>query len=474
MLKRNAKLLLLAMAVDALLINLAFIIAYYLRYELQWIRAVDEANWRPYRDYLPVALVLSAIILVLFNFSRVYSPRRGESWLDEAYRIASGTAMGIMTMIVIFFFYRPQFYSRLVFSYAAVLIAGLLSLERLGARQVMGYARRRGIGVDRVLIVGAGEIGLAIMRNIVAQPELGYSIVGFVDDSPELGSTDIGPFKALGGTDNIAGLVQDYAIDEVIIALPSMSQAEILKVMSQCEGHGVSYRIVPDLLTLSLSRVDVDDIIGIPTIGVKEVSIRGGNLALKRILDVTISLVGLVVLSPLMLLIAGLIKLTSPGLVLFAQVRAGRNGKPFTFYKFRSMYLGAEEEQETLAPFNEVRGPIFKIRDDPRLTPLGKVLRRTSLDELPQLYNVLRGEMSLVGPRPPLPSEVEQYRDWHRKRLEVPPGMTGLWQVRGRSKLTFDEMVMLDIYYIENWSLGLDLRILLRTVPVVLFASGAY
>ena len=220
--------------------------------------------------------------------------------------------------------------------------------------------------------------------------------------------------------------------------------------------------------------MDVDDIIGIPTIGVKEVSIGSGELGLKRVLDVTISLVGLVLLSPLMLLIAGLIKLTSPGLVLFAQVRAGRNGKPFTFYKFRSMYLGAEEEQETLAPFNEARGPIFKIRDDPRLTPLGKVLRRTSLDELPQLYNVLRGEMSLVGPRPPVPSEVEQYREWHRKRLEVPPGMTGLWQVRGRSELTFDEMVMLDIYYIENWSLGLDLRIMLRTIPVVLFASGAY
>lgn len=461
-------------ALDIFLINLAFAIAYWVRYDLEWIRAVDEANQVPYSEYLPVSLVLTVLLLVIFKFGGVYDRPRGESWFDEVYRIVSATAMGIMTMIVIFFFYRPYFYSRLIFGYASILTVALLSLSRWVERRVLEYLRKRGIGVDRVLIVGAGEVGRAIMRNIVARPELGYKIVGFVDDSPEVGTRDIGRFKALGSTDNLPNLVQERAIDEVIITLPWLSYRKILNIMAQCEREHVSYRIVPDLFQMSLSRVDIDDINGIPTIGVKEVSIRGWNLALKRAIDILVSSLGLVLLSPLMLLIAALIKLTSPGPVLFAQMRAGRGGRPFTFYKFRSMKEGAEEEKESLASLNEAKGPFFKIRHDPRLTPLGKILRRTSLDELPQLYNVLRGEMSLVGPRPPLPSEVGWYQEWHRKRLEVSPGMTGLWQVSGRSELTFDEMVMLDIFYIENWSLGLDLRILVRTIPVVILSRGAY
>ena len=460
--------------VDIFLINLAFAISYWVRYELEWIRAVDEANQVPYSEYLPVSLVLTVLLLVVFKFGGVYDRPRGESWFDEVYRITSATAMGIMTMIVIFFFYRPYFYSRLIFGYTSILIVALLSLSRWAERQVLEYLRKRGVGVDRVLIVGAGEVGRAIMRNIVARPELGYEIVGFVDDSPELGAKDIGRFKALGNTDNLPSLVQERAIDEVIITLPWLSHRKILNIMAQCERERVSYRIVPDLFQLSLSRVDIDEINGIPTIGVKEVSIQGWNLALKRAIDILVSSIGLALLFPLMLLIAAFIKLTSPGPVLFAQERAGRSGQPFTLYKFRSMKEGAEEEKEGLVSLNEAKGVFFKMRQDPRLTPLGKILRRTSLDEFPQLYNVLRGEMSLVGPRPPVPPEVEQYQEWQRKRLEVRPGMTGLWQVSGRSELSFDEMVMLDIFYIENWTLGLDLRILVRTFPVVILGRGAY
>jgi exopolysaccharide biosynthesis polyprenyl glycosylphosphotransferase len=200
----------------------------------------------------------------------------------------------------------------------------------------------------------------------------------------------------------------------------------------------------------------------------------GWNLAVKRALDEVISALALVILSPLLLLIAILIKLDSPGPAVFAQQRIGRGGKPFTVYKFRTMRRGAEEEQEALKALNEAKGPMFKMKADPRCTPLGRLLRRISLDELPQLYNVLRGEMSIVGPRPPLPGEVQQYQEWHKKRLETLPGLTGLWQVSGRSDLTFDDMVLLDIYYIENWSLLLDLRIALKTVPSALFGRGAY
>jgi exopolysaccharide biosynthesis polyprenyl glycosylphosphotransferase len=269
-------------------------------------------------------------------------------------------------------------------------------------------------------------------------------------------------------------LVREQAIDEAIITLPWMSRRKILSLMATCENEGVHFRIVTDLFQMSLSRVDIDEINGIPLIGVKEVSISGWNLTIKRGVDIIVASLGLVVLWPLMLLIGLLIKLDSPGPVIFTQTRMGKGGKPFTFYKFRSMKPEAEEELEKLWALNEASGPIFKIHDDPRMTGLGRFLRRTSLDELPQIYNVLRGEMSLVGPRPPIPDEVKRYQPWHLRRLEVSPGMTGLWQVSGRSELTFDEMVLLDLFYAENWSLWLDFKIMLRTIPVMLLGTGAY
>jgi exopolysaccharide biosynthesis polyprenyl glycosylphosphotransferase len=268
--------------------------------------------------------------------------------------------------------------------------------------------------------------------------------------------------------------VQQEAIDEVIITLPWMYHRKILGIMRQCEREQVRARIVPDLFQLALSRVDIEDLGGIPIIGVKEVAITGWNLAFKRASDIVVSLVGLILLSPLLLLISVAIKLDSPGPALFKQVRVGKGGRRFVCYKFRSMRQGAEEERPELADRDEAMGPTFKIRHDPRCTRVGRLLRRTSLDELPQFYNVLRGEMSLVGPRPAIPSEVEQYQEWHRKRLEVSPGITGLWQVSGRSQLTFDEMCLLDIYYLENWTPLLDLKIALKTAPAVLAGTGAY
>ncbi len=460
--------------VDILLINLAFAVAYWVRYELQWIRPLDERYYVPFREYLPVALALTVILLVVYKLEGVYNQRRGASWLDEVRAIFSGTLIGIAIMIVLFFYYRPQFYSRLMFGYAGILIVVTLSIGRLVERKVMDQLRKRGIGVDRVLIIGAGEVGRAIMRNIIAKPELGYQVVGFIDDDPERGRNDIGRFKALGGTDRLPSILQERAVDEVIITLPWTSRPKILDIMAQCERRRVRAKFVPDLFQMSLSRVDVDDINGIPVIGVKEVSIRGWNLALKRAIDVGVSAALLAFLAPLMLFIAVLIKVDSPGPVIFKQVRVGRGGRRFTLYKFRSMREGAEEEMKKLAALNEAQGPIFKIRDDPRLTSVGRALRRRSLDELPQLYNVLRGDMSLVGPRPPIPSEVEQYQEWHRRRLEISPGMTGLWQVSGRSDLTFDEMVMLDIFYMENWSLWLDFKIMLKTIPTIILGKGAY
>lgn len=459
---------------DIALINLAFGLAYWMRYDRQWIRPVDEANDVPYNAFLPISLALTAILLWAFKMSGVYERRRGQSWFDEVYRLLSGTATGIVTMMVLYFLSPSRFYSRLIFLYAAVLIVFFLGLARLGERELRRYRRRQGLGMERVLIVGAGEAGRTVMRHIIAQPSMGYQVVGFVDDDPQAGHADIGPLKALGPVQNLPRLVRELAVDEVVIALEWTSHRKIMEVVAQCEREQVPYRIVPDLFQLSLTRVDIDEISGIPAIGVKEAPLRGWNLTMKRAIDVAVALLGLVLLSPLLFLVALFIKLFSPGPVLFAQERLGRNGRPFTIYKFRSMKPGAEKEQEELARQSEAAGPIFKMRDDPRFTRLGRFLRRTSLDELPQLYNVLGGDMSLVGPRPPTMGEYAHYEDWHRRRLEAHPGMTGLWQVSGRSDLSFEEMVLLDIYYIENWSLGLDFRILLRTIPAVILGNGAY
>jgi exopolysaccharide biosynthesis polyprenyl glycosylphosphotransferase len=231
---------------------------------------------------------------------------------------------------------------------------------------------------------------------------------------------------------------------------------------------------VPDLFQMTLSRMSVTEMGGIPLIGIKREPISPVALIVKRVVDVAFALCLLIFTAPLMGLIVLVIKLDSPGPVLFRQARVGKAGRPFTLYKFRSMAVGAEEQKELLRNLNEADGPLFKIKADPRVTRLGRFLRRLSLDELPQFYNVLRGDMSIIGPRPALAEEVAQYQPWHMRRLEIAPGITGLWQVSGRSELPFDEMALLDIYYVEQWSPALDLKILLRTIPTVLFGDGAY
>lgn len=460
--------------VDVILINIAFALGYYIRYEYQWFRDVDPAYYTTFEPYLPLAALLTILVLVAFLIEGVYKPRRSTTAIDEIYAVINGTTTGFVVMVFIVFFWRPLVYSRLIFVYATALIIVLLSLARLVRRGILAYLRRQGIGIDRVLIVGSGDEGLRVMRHLMAQPELGYQVIGFVDDDPERGSTDIGRFKALGKTSKLPQVLREYAVHEVIITLPSQHHRKILRLVEQCMQAGVRPHIVPDLFQMSLSRVVLQDVAGIPMLSPQEASLRGSARAFKRAIDVLGASLGLIILLPLMVLIAVAIRLDSPGPPIFRQMRVGRNGKLFPVYKFRSMVQDADKLKEQLKHLNEADGPLFKIRDDPRLTRVGRILRRTSLDELPQLWNVLRGDMSLVGPRPALPEEVAHYADWHKRRLVTAPGITGLWQVSGRSNIPFDEMVLLDIYYIENWSPLLDASILLRTVPKVLFGEGAY
>jgi exopolysaccharide biosynthesis polyprenyl glycosylphosphotransferase len=459
---------------DILLINLAVAVAYWIRYDLQWIRAVAEYNYVSFWDYIPASLGLTALLLIVFQLDGLYRRRRGQSWMAEFPIILRGTLIGIALLIVFFFLYRPYFYSRLLLVYSGALIVVLLTCSRMVWDWIWGRLRRRGVGVDRLLIVGLGQVGRAIMRGVMVRPDLGYEIVGFVDDDPGKATDGIGPFRGLGDIAALSSVIREQRIDEVIVTLPWQYHRTIMNIVDNCERQNVRARIVPDLFQISLNRMDIDDINGIPLLGFRRVSIKGWNLAVKRAIDVIVSSAGLFLLAPVMACISLAIKLGSHGPVLFAQTRVGKGGRPFVALKFRSMREGADQEISQLADRNEATGPIFKIRQDPRVTAVGRFIRRLSLDELPQLYNILRGEMSLIGPRPPIPAEVNQYKEWHRERLAVSPGLTGLWQVSGRSDVTFDEMVLMDIYYIENWSLWLDFRIMFRTIPTVLFADGAY
>lgn len=469
------KRLFLQLGADVALINLAIWLAWYIRYELEIAPGIGEGFfYHSYSAYFPLALVLTVLTIAVFRFEGLYRPVRGRSFWDEFYTLLNGTTTAILLIMAITFFWRPLVFSRAMYVYAAILIVTLLTIERLILRIVRAHLRKRGIGVDRVLIVGAGEVGRALMRNFMAQPELEYHVVGFVDDDPEKNQTDIGRFKALGDTTQLPRLLKELQVDEVIVALPWTVRDKIIAIMNLCQRYNVSAKIVPDLFQLSLSRIALDAVGGIPLIALREPRLGMVDDVVKRLMDLFFGFLLFLVFAIPMLIIAILIKLDSPGPILFKQKRIGRYGQEFIAYKFRSMREGAEYEQDALSDLNEARGPLFKIRDDPRRTRVGRWIRRMSLDELPQLWNVLRGEMSLVGPRPPMPNEVEQYREWHKRRLDVRPGITGLSQVSGRSDLTFDETAMLDIYYIENWSPWMDLAILFKTIPTVLLARGAY
>jgi exopolysaccharide biosynthesis polyprenyl glycosylphosphotransferase len=461
---------------DLLLINLAFMLAYVLRYRLQWLLPVTFSD--PYRVYIGQQVILTFLLVLTFTHGRVWQRRRGESWLEEMSRIITATAAGITLMTAVTFFLQPSPFSRLLLFWALLLIVLFVGMARLVRRWLLAILYRRGIAVDRVLVVGLGEAGRSVIRTLLARPDLGYRTVGYLDDGTSENNIGLGRIPHLGSLHDLKKILSQGAVHTVFIALPGEMHQELLQLLHTCQAYGVRAQVVPDLLQLNLSRVEFTNMAGIPMLRARDVTTSGrlnqsGQLV-KRLVDLLVVLVGAIPALPLTALIALLVKLDSRGPVFYRSPRIGRDGKVFQMVKFRSMIVGADEQKDGLRELNEADGPLFKIRDDPRLTRIGRFLRRSSLDELPQLWNVFIGEMSLVGPRPPLPEEVALYKPWHQQRLAVTGGMTGIWQVSGRSDLTFDELCLLDIYYIENWSLALDLQILLQTIPHLLRRDGAY
>jgi exopolysaccharide biosynthesis polyprenyl glycosylphosphotransferase len=472
-LKRQARLAL-QLALDLVLINLGFVLAYWVRYRMGWPWPVADENLIPYAAYLPMEAVLTGLLLSVYAVQRVYVQERGRNWIDESFALLNGTATGIMLVIVLTYFVPDLSYSRGLLPLAAMTVLLLLIVSRIAKNIVINNMRKQGIGVRHVLIVGAGEVGRTVMRTIVARPELGYRLGGFVDDDPNKGQTDMGRIKALGSIDNLPALVVDLDIDAVIVTLPWMYQRKILRIVRQCEQHCVQVYIVPDLLQTTINRVGIEKLGEVPMIGMREEAIGHGWRVVKRVFDIVGALLALLVGAPFALLLALAIRLDSPGPIIFCQTRLGEGERPFTCFKFRTMRQGAEDEKAELIERTNGDKRLFKMKDDPRITRLGRFLRKHRIDEYPQFYNVLRGDMSIVGPRAPVPVEVEEYLEWHRRKLDVPAGITGLTQVSGGSDLSFDEWALLDIWYAENWTFLLDLKIMLRTIGVMLAGRGGY
>lgn len=460
---------------DVVFINVSFYIAYVVRYELGIPYPVDPRYDAPfYPSYITTALLLTGLCLLMYRIDGLYERKRGRRWLEEVYRLVNSTMTSIVVIMAITFFTQPLVYSRGMLVLAGVEIVIVLSTVRLLVHWVEDYLRRRGIGTARVLIVGAGDLGRAVMRSILGSPELGYQIVGYVDDDPSKGDGHLGRLQGYGGLNRLPQIIESQRVSEVIVTLPWMYHRKIMQIVSDCERGGVRVRIVPDVFQQRMHRVDIDSLNGIPLLGPGPSKLSHSALLIKRFMDLALVVLALLPLAVIFVVVAVLIKLDSPGPIFYKQPRVGKDGRLFDIYKLRTMVVGADKMQAELAALNEADGPLFKIRDDPRRTRLGRFLRRTSIDELPQFINVLRGEMSIVGPRPGTPDEFERYEPWHRERVAVRPGITGLWQVSGRSDIPFDEMVLLDIFYIENWSLDLDIRIMLQTIPNALFGNGAY
>ncbi len=329
---------------------------------------------------------------------------------------------------------------------------------------------------ERVLIIGAGEVGHTVAAKVAAHPEYRIDLVGFLDDGEPRRKDGRGRALPLIGTlADLDAIIAEEGIDRVIVAFSRARHNDFLRVVRACSDSGVRVNIVPRLFEVVSSRALVDDIEGIPLLDVAHAELSTFNMGIKRVFDLIVGGLICMVALPLMAAVAVIIKLDSRGPVFFRQERMGRGGGTFRIFKFRTMHVGAEDERMELAEIhNDYDGPMFKLKNDPRITRVGAVLRHWSIDELPQMLNVMAGDMSLVGPRPLWVEEAKQCRGWTQKRLDITPGITGLWQVLGRSDIPFDEMVKLDYMYVTGWSLSWDIKLLFQTVPAVLNRRGAY
>jgi Undecaprenyl-phosphate glucose phosphotransferase len=456
---------------DALLGMAAFALAYLLRFETAIAQVIPVTKGQPpFGQYVKLLPFIGALIPIAFQFQGLYRLRRGRSRVDDFFAVFVGTilavVLGVLGTLSVQTYYLPAELkdqgvlevSQPVWALFLVINVVFTYLSRELVREALERRWRAGIGLKRVLIVGSGELGRMVADKVLQHRELGFKVIGFLDDRANGDHIGYRGLPLLGTLTEADEIIRVERIDHVYVALPLEEHVKMLGIVEATNREGVEVHVVPDLLQFIALRARLENLDGVPIISLNDVPLRGFNSVLKRAIDIAISAVTLLSMSVPFLVIAALVRRTSPGSVFYKQERMGLDGKAFQVYKFRSMYQGAEDET----------GPVWARDNDPRCTPIGRRLRRFDLDELPQLWNVFRGDMSIVGPRPERPYFVEQFK--HRipqymLRHKVKAGITGWAQVNGwRGNTSLEKRIEYDLYYIENWSMGLDLKIMWLTL----------
>jgi Undecaprenyl-phosphate glucose phosphotransferase len=469
MVRRQSRLLTTFYVLADILIGMAaFALAYFVRFETGLIPVTK--GYPPFSQYATLAPFVGLLVPLAFQTQGLYRLRRGRSRVDDFFAVFVGTIVAIVLGLIGTLYVQTYLasdaakdrgayeVSQYVWALFLVLNVALAYGARALVRGALERRWRAGVGVKRVLIAGAGDLGRLVADKILEHAELGFRVAGFVDDSATGDHIGYRGLPLLGTLDETGEICQRERIDEVYVALPLEAHARMLTVIEQASRELSDIHVVPDLLQFMALRARLEDLDGVPIVSIHDVPLQGLNSALKRVIDVAISGVAIMFLAVPAGLIALLVRLTSPGNVFYRQERMGLDGKAFTVYKFRSMYADAEVDS----------GPVWARDDDPRCTPIGRLLRRWDLDEIPQFWNVLTGEMSIVGPRPERPFFVQQFKlriPQYMLRHKVKAGITGWAQVNGwRGNTSIEKRIEYDLYYIENWSVGLDLKIMWLTV----------
>lgn len=469
---------LLRIPIDFAMVVLGFLLAYKLRLEGDFIPGkqfeVIPANFLPVGDYLNFGLLFGLMLVAVFILFGLYQLKNTESGFHESRNVVKHSLVWVMLVMSYFFITREIFFSRLVLIFGAILSILFIVIARFTLRAIERLLLNADIGRRRVILIGANKISLKIAASLKKDPH--FTVVGYLAE----GSARIPDLKFLGSLKELQRMVRKNDIESIIQTNQELSALEDREILNFCQESHLEYRFIPDILEVERSNIEVETLGGFPLIHLKPTPLDGWGRIYKRTADILLSGLGLTLLSPLFLLIALGIKIDSKGPVFFSKLedgtpayRIGQTGKKFKFYKFRSMKHNTHHLRSTMAAQSHRKGPLMKIKNDPRITRFGQLLRKTSFDELPNLWNVLKGDMSLVGPRPHLPEEVENYERRHHFLLTIKPGITGLSQISGRSDLDFEEEARLDTTYIKHWSPWLDLKILIKTFLVVLKGKAA-
>ena len=460
-------------ATDAIMLGLAFLIAYWIRFQLAVpIFKLDVLPSLP--RYQLLVLFSIPVWLMLLGLFGTYQRTNLLGGVREYSKLFNATTAGILAMVL------AGFFGALNFSRGWLVLAWGLSFflaasGRFVVRRVVYYLRRYGWFLSPTLIFGAGPEGRSLAEQLLSWSTSGLRLLGFIDDNASEGTPVIGQLKVLGGLESVDSLISRYGVEEMVLATGALTRNQIVAAFKRYGVSGqVNLRMSSGLFEIITTGLQVRELAAVPLVGVNRMRLTGVEQGMKFALDYAIALPGLMLISPLMLAIALAVRLESPGPILHRRRVMGARGRQFDAFKFRTMDLGGDALLDNRPDLKAELLHNHKLKDDPRVTRVGRILRRYSLDELPQLFNVLRREMSLVGPRMISPEEIGKYNQWDLNLLTVHPGITGLWQVSGRSELSYDERVQMDMYYIRNWTIWFDLQLLMRTVPAVLKGRGAY